>query len=593
MMDLVSGLKDKELRAIVASATEDNKLDESWDALLARLDHRRFVLPVMGVQGSGKSTLLTALCFNHLVLPVDADETTAVPVEISWAADGNESAEVHFKDGHFCTCPPSAKALAEYVHQEHNPGNRKGVRHVVVRSLASFLQNGLVLVDLPGLGSLTEANRQTTVDFLKEATGILYLLRTNPTLTDSEAKDLKSHWASIRNLFLAQNKWSDESIEEIEESMEFNSDRIKEMAKSLHRNPASVPDIVMVDAYTALKGRLTPDSKLMDRSSLPKLEQLMRQLGSDWPQRLHTEILKAFLSNLSGAVEALKKTINSLSLNRKEAEADIEAAYKQKKADQEKLDDTFTEVSRIFKRFREKVGSEARKWIETERPVLRSYMLDLLRKDVTDSRRLNDAFQEHADEAFEHLQHDIQILHEDLLSEIAKVAQSDPDAKLNLGDGKFTDKIHGEDDFKFRNFSTAGGTSLGAVLPFLIMNPGGWIAMAVAGAAGALLGGFLGGKTKETLLEKKISELEPAINTHIDSFLNTTQSRVVENVRTQTREMKERQDAVLEQTRKKIQAAYLNDRENLDKSAEEKKQLCAAKDRELSLVKQWLDGVKK
>lgn len=60
--------------------------DARYPLYAKRLSSRRFVMPVAGVQGSGKSTLLNALAFERPVLPVDADETTCVPVEIVWSA---------------------------------------------------------------------------------------------------------------------------------------------------------------------------------------------------------------------------------------------------------------------------------------------------------------------------------------------------------------------------------------------------------------------------------------------------------------------------------------------------------------------------
>ena len=80
-------------------------LVERLRAYRGQLSAERFVLPIAGIQGSGKSTLLNALAFDEPVLPIDADETTCVPVEIAWAAESSPHAQVHFADGRVETLP--------------------------------------------------------------------------------------------------------------------------------------------------------------------------------------------------------------------------------------------------------------------------------------------------------------------------------------------------------------------------------------------------------------------------------------------------------------------------------------------------------
>src|SRR5574343_358123 len=89
----------------------------------SQLAAERFVLPIAGIQGSGKSTLLNALAFDEPVLPIDADETTCVPVEIRWAERPQPQATVHYADGRTETLPRTEDALRSVVHNESNPGN--------------------------------------------------------------------------------------------------------------------------------------------------------------------------------------------------------------------------------------------------------------------------------------------------------------------------------------------------------------------------------------------------------------------------------------------------------------------------------------
>src|SRR5262249_53442278 len=90
-----------------------------YSAFLERLQARRFVLPVVGVQGCGKSTLLNAIAFDRPVLPVAANETTCVPVEIGWAQTPNAEARVVYFDGREERVSATENALLRLVDNDH------------------------------------------------------------------------------------------------------------------------------------------------------------------------------------------------------------------------------------------------------------------------------------------------------------------------------------------------------------------------------------------------------------------------------------------------------------------------------------------
>ena len=159
---------DRLLAKYIGSEGENEEAFSERHAILAsKLNADRFVLPVTGVQGCGKSTLINALLFDRPVLPIDADETTCVPVEIVWAKKPKHQAIVKFRDGRTEEVPAQQESLARLVDNQRNPGNQLGVDRVIVQSSSPLLSTGLVLVDLPGTGSLTRNNLQTTQQYLE------------------------------------------------------------------------------------------------------------------------------------------------------------------------------------------------------------------------------------------------------------------------------------------------------------------------------------------------------------------------------------------------------------------------------------------
>jgi len=240
---LLSCLADAEAARLVAryasiGTTSPNDVAERYRGFAARLQAARFVVTVAGVQGSGKSTLLNGLTFARPVLPIDADETTCVPTEIVFSASPSADATVHYRDGHSDQVAATEQSLGRVAHNVHNPGNIKGVTRIELESSEAFLAGGVVLVDLPGTGSLTKANAETTGLYLDEAVGAVFMLRTVPPLTRSDSVFVANVWARTGQVFFVQNRWTDESDEEAEAGREHNVRVLRDIGKR-HRIPNS------------------------------------------------------------------------------------------------------------------------------------------------------------------------------------------------------------------------------------------------------------------------------------------------------------------------------------------------------------------
>ncbi len=142
------------------------------DAVVARLESPRpgvwgrfapnaFEVAVFGRVSCGKSSLLNDLVGRD-VLPVGVTPVTAVPV---WLAAGEEAEAVVC----FAEFPPRAfppADLALYASEQGNPGNHKHVTQIGVRLPSPRLQEGVVLVDTPGVGSLARTGGAETLAYL-------------------------------------------------------------------------------------------------------------------------------------------------------------------------------------------------------------------------------------------------------------------------------------------------------------------------------------------------------------------------------------------------------------------------------------------
>lgn len=497
----------------------------------------RFVLPIAGIQGSGKSTLLNAIAFDEPVLPIDADETTCVPVEIHWAASPTPQATVHYTDGRTSTLPCTEEALRSVVHNANNPANEKEVARVVLESNREMFRKGLVLVDLPGVGSITAANAATTRRYLEEAVGVIFMLRTVPPLTRSEATFVGLHWAALRTAIFVQNRWDDETDEEALAGCDYNAQKLQEVAKQARIELKGPPKIRAVNGYKALRAALTRDDVLAASSGLSALRIDLENLGGDWSSRVKEDVRIAVEAELDRLTELIGRRLKAAQLDQGELADRIreEAARFD-----EQLLDLDTRMARMRKEanaFRQSVRNRLRAWSNDKGAELRNRMRSKMRAGIVDGPRLARALADEqaitTDDIFIEVQQDALALQDSLRIELENLNEWRTDAP----DLRFT--VDTEERTKWENLAkpagSAGGAAGGA---WAGLEAGAWIGgglagppgAAIGGALGAIVGGLLGGlagnwlgsKSKENVNEQRMRAVEGEVNKAIDDYVRET-----------------------------------------------------------------------
>jgi len=96
--------------------------------------------------------------------------------------------------------------LALYASENGNPGNRKGVRIVLIELSAAVLGTGIRLVDTPGIGSVFEPNSETTRSFLPRIDVAIVVLGSDPPITGEELSLIESLKPRVDRFFFVMNK---------------------------------------------------------------------------------------------------------------------------------------------------------------------------------------------------------------------------------------------------------------------------------------------------------------------------------------------------------------------------------------------------
>ena len=287
-----------------------------------RLGTVEFVVAVLGMQGVGKSLLLNALA-GRRVVAVGEDETTNVVVRIRAAGSEGERLVVRFRDGRTERHALREDLVRRYTDELENPGNEAGVEDVTCFLDAPLLQEGIVLADTPGAGSLRAANGQVTQDYLPEVSLGLFVLPTVPTLRKSEVQFLRTTWRHSRDFLYVQNHWH-APARELADALATNRRILTELAQAEGDTRPIV--IHAVDVCEALEGACNDQPERVAASGLPALVEALRARLAGGAERVHLATNgRVILQTLERAAATARTRLAGLEVGDNEAGADFAA----------------------------------------------------------------------------------------------------------------------------------------------------------------------------------------------------------------------------------------------------------------------------
>jgi GTP-binding protein EngB required for normal cell division len=301
-----------------------------------RFTKSRFHLAVLGQFKRGKSTFLNALLGEKL-LPSAVIPLTSVPTYISWAPE--RRIKVIYRDSRteeFAT-PDNEQAstiLAKYVTEENNPRNRLGVESVEVGHPSSLLRDGVVLIDTPGIGSTFEHNTEATMQFIPQCDAALFLISSDPPITQVEIEFLKSVRSRIVKLFFIVNKIDYLNEREQESAVSFLRKVLQEQFGATGKEP-----IFCVSSRQGLDARATHNDELWRRSGMAEIEQhLVNFLVEEKSHTLHLALTRKTQDIVGNSLMRLQLQQKLLSLPLEDLEARLKTfQHKLQEAEQKRI----------------------------------------------------------------------------------------------------------------------------------------------------------------------------------------------------------------------------------------------------------------
>ena len=500
-------------------------------------------IPFLGVQGAGKSTLINSLIGRDL-LPNEADETTCVPVEVRYST--REGVTLYFKDGKEQNIEPTKELLAEYVDNNYNPGNQKGVSHIVVSINSSILESGLVVVDLPGVGSLTRENEETTISYTKKMATVVFLISTVPQIRKKEAEFIKNVWRGAVSALFVQNIWTDNTEQEIDDALQYNKNILSSISEEIGIRFDG--EIIPVNAYNAAFGRFNEDKSYTAKSNINELENKLTVFSKNYKEECDKRLRDRIHLSIEYVVDIIKERLSQVKMTSEQILDDLiekRELYEDKKDSiktiERNIEDIIERNRKTVRRFADSVATE-----KTNR--LRAEMFHLIDEGLVDGEKLDTAFTnfqenymaEVCDEVFtkmssisEELEEVYNKLQIELSFEEAENYQSievNKEKKLKWEKGLKGGIVLGFDIgaiFAASSVTAAigGGAGTGAVAGSA-GGPIGTVVGVVVGIAVALIGYGIGSFAKKKITKKRGSETKRELEPLLLEYKNRIQRTV-------------------------------------------------------------------
>lgn len=133
-----------------------------------------FRLIVVGEIKKGKSSFINALTGIRDLVPVHSDVATSTIYKIHYGKELRYTA--YFESATGLVPRPISKAeIGAYGTEDGNPDNRKQVDFIRVEAPSPILNNGLVIVDTPGVGGLFKRHRAITFKHAPNADAVFFV----------------------------------------------------------------------------------------------------------------------------------------------------------------------------------------------------------------------------------------------------------------------------------------------------------------------------------------------------------------------------------------------------------------------------------
>ena len=559
-MDLIqderfNGLLEKYLK----SENQGVDYKEYFNHFIENLNKKEIIVPVLGIQGAGKSSFLNSILMEDNILPTDVDETTCVPVEVRYGENTNE-AIIHYLNGNKENI--NIENLEKYVHNDYNRANNLQVSKIVLYNKSDVLKDNIVLVDLPGVGSLTPENQRTTLEYVNKLVAGIFMIRTNPPITRTEKNFINALWPKLSNTIFVQNKWNDESLEDANDAKEHNEGVLSSISYS--HNEEKQIDVNIVNIYEAVKAKFTKDVELYDNCGIVKVIEEIKNISKEYNRDLINTLnqrVNESLKNINDKIDTYK----SLTLNENE-QNDLKK--------EEKIKEIKIILSENKKKIRncrayaddqmENIIENSSKIIKENIENLRLELRRIINNGIVDGHRLSLIYKETSDKAINNIMDEVLVSISELVKNLNGALE---DITIKGFDGTYENIsfFNKKSSIKYeKSLPTVLGVSTGVFGTIgaigILGGPAGILVGMGISLAFSLIGEHIRTKIVENRASYTIRDLEPMI----EDLENYLKSEIIDDLRAKGKDV----DDSIKELKNKLEKTFKEDMEIIEKQYE-------------------------
>lgn len=534
-------LNSKLIEILNLYSKEEKYGDKLLNIQNRNINNKETIVPVLGMQGMGKSTLINSILSEN-ILPNEADETTCVPVEVRYGE--YKKAIVYFINSDKTQVINTIEDLSEYVDNNYNTGNEKGVEKIILYRPIDILKNGLVIVDLPGVGSLTKNNENTTNEYIANLSCALFVIPTVPTIRKKEEIFIRGVWEVFSNILFIQNQWG-ESKREVEESIDFNNKALKSISEKVKAKYDN--SIIVINVYDAAHGRI---NNIENEIKSSNIEALLKKL-ENFVEENSVKIEEAFKIRLKSYIDVVKGILSNLieesNMSKEELKNRLEENERNFRKQNMEIEDKIDDIKSYLDKTKTDINKFAKNLSTEYGGYLRKNIYNIIDGGIVDGEQLTNAFNDYQNELYMEVAEkyldkfiEIKIELEEKLSELNKIIVDNYKTSFDAL------KFDNGQAFKYEkgleigiNLAGAGGGTLagiglgGVIAKATILGaaagPVGVAAGIISGVIITIAISIVGNKTKNAILSKRKQETKKQIEEYIEIFAGNIKKSIVEN----------------------------------------------------------------
>ncbi len=437
-----------------------------------------------------------------------------------------------------------------FVDNNENDGNVKCVSHITLELPNQLLEKGLVIVDLPGVGSLTKNNQETTMRYIKQLCTAVFVIPTVPTIRRTEEVFIRGTWSSFSSAIFVQNRWDDETDAEVKESVDFNKLVLRDIAQ--RANVKYDDEIYVVNAYKAIVSRLRNNQEECEKSNLPCLLEKIENLALNRVEYEKRHFISKTTSYIESALTTVNQYIAESRMNEEELRAERERVLREFEHATKEIQETVDKLLKYVKNEKDKAKRFAKEISKREAENLRADTCQLIDRGIVDGEQLTEAFSDYQekylteaiDQNYDYMN---QLTYElgNMLNELSEKIEVDRATtfeaqRFENGEAlKFEKGLEiGIDVAGAVGGSAAGVAVGGSVVGILaesatfgsVAGPAGTVAGLIIGMGIAIVSGLLGRKTKKTIMAQRAAQVKREISPLIQEFEEKICSSISQNI---------------------------------------------------------------